>query len=90
VGPLSLLSDVEVAAGIPPGMLNDPSWSVADAFLLLLAYVAAFLIAVRLVAWVDVKLNSHRAPPRDLPATRDRQAPAAIGRGLRPFPSGVA
>jgi len=60
VGPLSLLSDVEVAAGIPPGMLNDPSWSVADAFPLLLAYVAAFLIAVRLVAWVDVKLNSHR------------------------------
>jgi hypothetical protein len=33
---------------------------VADALLLLLAYVAAFLIAVRLVAWVDVKLNSHR------------------------------
>ena len=60
MGPLSLLSDVEVAAGIPPGMLNDPSWSAADAFLLLLAYVAAFLIAVRLVAWVDVKLNSHR------------------------------
>ena len=60
MGPLSLLSDVEVAAGIPPGMLNDPSWSVADAFPLLLAYVAAFLIAVRLVSWVDVKLNSHR------------------------------
>ena len=60
MGPLSLLSDVEVAAGIPPGMLNDPSWSVADAFLLLLAYVATFLIAVRLVAWVDVKLNTHR------------------------------
>ena len=60
MGPLSLLSDVEVAAGIPPGMLNDPSWSVADALLLLLAYVAAFLIVVRLVAWVDVKLNSHR------------------------------
>jgi hypothetical protein len=60
VGPLSLLSDVEVAAGIPPGMLNDPSWTVADAFLLLLAYVAAFLIAVRLVVWVDVKLNSYR------------------------------
>jgi hypothetical protein len=57
---MSLLSDVEVAAGIPPGMLNDPSWSVADTFLLLLAYVAAFLIVVRLVAWVDVKLNSHR------------------------------
>lgn len=60
MGPLSLLGDVEVAAGIPPAMLNDPSWSMADAFRLLLVYLAAFLIAVRLVTWVDVKLSSHR------------------------------
>jgi hypothetical protein len=33
MGPLSVLSDVEVAAGIPPRMLKDPSWSVVDTFL---------------------------------------------------------
>jgi hypothetical protein len=53
--PLSVLSDVEVAAGIPPRMLSDPSWSVVDTFLLLLVYVAAFLIAVRLVAWMTTR-----------------------------------
>ena len=60
MGPLSVLSDVEVAAGIPPRMLNDPSWSAVGAFLLLLVYVAAFLIAVRLVAWIDDKVSSRR------------------------------
>ena len=60
MGPLSVLSDVEVAAGIPPRMLNDPSWSVVETFLLLLVYVAAFLIAVRLVAWIDDKVSSRR------------------------------
>jgi hypothetical protein len=59
MGPLSWASGVAAAAGIPPRMMNG-SWSTADSFLLLLVYVAAFVIAVKLVAWIDVKLSSRR------------------------------
>lgn len=59
MGPLSWASSVAAAAGIPPRMMNG-SWSTADSLLLLLVYVAAFVIAVKLVAWIDVKLSSRR------------------------------
>lgn len=55
------LSSVAIAAGagIPPRTM-DASWNTADSLLLLLVYLAAFVIAVSLVAWIDVKLSSRR------------------------------
>jgi hypothetical protein len=58
VNPLSSLG-IAAAAGIPPRTI-DGSWSTVDGFLLLLVYVAAFVIAVTLVAWIDIKLSSRR------------------------------
>ena len=57
--PLSL-TGVSAAAGIPPGALNDGSWSWGTSVMLLVVYTAAFLIAVKLIAWIDVKLSSRR------------------------------
>ncbi|HKE54447.1 MAG TPA: hypothetical protein VKC55_06730 [Actinomycetota bacterium] len=58
---MSALSTIGIgaAAGIPPQMLRG-SWSTADSIVLLLVYIGAFIVAVRLVAWIDVKLSSRR------------------------------
>jgi hypothetical protein len=58
---VNLLSSLAIAAaaGIPPRTI-DGSWSTADGFLVLLVYAAAFVVAVPLVAWIDVKLSSRR------------------------------
>lgn len=56
---LSLVG-VSAAAGIPPEALNHASWNWADTVTLLFVYVAAFVIAVKLVAWIDTKLSSRR------------------------------
>jgi len=58
VNPLSSLG-AAAAAGIPPRAMEG-SLSTADSFLLLLVYIAAFVVAVKLVAWIDVKLSSWR------------------------------
>ncbi len=55
-----MLRIIGAGAGIPPGMSNATSWSMAESFILLLGYVLAFAIAVGLVAWVDRKLSSRR------------------------------
>lgn len=59
MSPLSLVG-VSAAAGIPPQALNHASWSWADTVTLLFVYVAAFVIAVKLVAWIDTKLSARR------------------------------
>ena len=59
MSPLSLLAGVAGAAGIPPREMSG-SWSTADSFLLLFVYVVGFLIAVKLVAWLDVKLTKRQ------------------------------
>jgi hypothetical protein len=51
---------IGAGAGIPRGMSNATSWSMAESFVLLLGYVLAFAIAVGLVTWVDRKLSSRR------------------------------
>ena len=53
-------AEVSAAAGIPPQALTRASWSWADTIMLLFVYVAAFLIAVKLVAWIDTKLSARR------------------------------
>lgn len=55
-----MLSILEAGAGIPSGMSNATSWSMAESFVLLLGYVLSFAIAVGLVAWMDSKLSSRR------------------------------
>ena len=55
-----MLGIIGAGAGIPPEMSNATSWSIAGSLVLLLGYVAAFAIAVGLVAWVDNKLSSRR------------------------------
>ena len=55
-----MLRIIGAGAGIPPGMSNATSWSMAESFILLVGYVLAFAIAVGLVAWVDRKLSSRR------------------------------
>jgi hypothetical protein len=57
MSPLPLLSIA--AAGIPPRMTNG-SWSASDGMLLLLVYIASFVVAVKLVAWLDVKLTKRQ------------------------------
>ena len=56
--PLPLLS-IAAAAGIPPRMTNG-SWNAGDSMLLLLVYIASFIVAVKLVAWLDVKLTKRQ------------------------------
>ena len=51
---------ISAAAGIPPGALSHADWNWANTLILLLVYVAAFVIAVKLVAWFDVKLTKHQ------------------------------
>jgi len=59
VSPLSF--GISAAAGIPPDALrHPPSWSWAGTFMLLLVYVGAFVFAVWIVSWLDVKLSSRR------------------------------
>lgn len=58
MNPLSSL-DIATAAGIPPRTI-DGSWSMANGILLLLGYAAAFVVALKLVAWIDIKLSSRR------------------------------
>jgi hypothetical protein len=58
VDPLSSVG-IAAAAGIPPRALNG-EWSTTDSLLLLLVYVAAFVIAVKLVPWIDVKLSKRQ------------------------------
>ena len=55
-----MLGIIGAGAGIPPGMSDATSWSLAQSVVLLLGYVLAFAIAVGLVAWVDRKLSSRR------------------------------
>jgi hypothetical protein len=59
VSPLSLVG-ISAGAGIPPEALNHASLSWANTVMLLFVYVAAFVLAVWIVAWVDVKLSSRR------------------------------
>jgi len=75
---VNLLSLVGVgaAAGIPPDALNHASWSWGSTLMLLLVYVAAFVIAVKLVAWIDTKLSSRRL-------FRDIYRELGIGKGPR-------
>jgi hypothetical protein len=55
-----VLGVIGAGAGIPPGMSNATSWSMAESFLLLLVYVLSFAIAVGLVTWMDSRLSSRR------------------------------
>ena len=57
---LLCLVGVSAAAGIPPEALNHASWSWANTAMLLFVYVAAFAVAVKLVAWIDTKLSSRK------------------------------
>lgn len=41
-------------------MSNAASWSVAETFVLSVVNVLAFVIAVGLVAWLDVKLTARK------------------------------
>ena len=59
MSPVSLVG-ISAAAGIPPEALNHASWSWANTAMLLFVYVAAFMLAVWIVAWIDVKLSSRR------------------------------
>lgn len=59
MSPLPLMGFMQAAAGIPPRTLGA-EWSLADGFLLLLVYIGAFVFAVWLVAWIDIKLSSRR------------------------------
>jgi hypothetical protein len=51
---------ISAAAGIPPGALSHADWTWGNSLLLLLFYVAAFVIAVKLVAWIDVKMTKRQ------------------------------
>jgi hypothetical protein len=57
---LRVLGIIGAGAGIPPEMSNATSWSLAESFVLILAYVLAFAIAVGLVTWMDSRLSSRR------------------------------
>ncbi|HET8527123.1 MAG TPA: hypothetical protein VFM81_10880 [Actinomycetota bacterium] len=59
MSPPSLVG-ISAGAGIPPGALNHASWSWANTIMLLFVYVAAFVLAVWIVSWLDVKLSSRR------------------------------
>jgi hypothetical protein len=59
VSPLSLVG-ISAAAGIPPDGLSHASWSWGTSIMLLVVYMAAFALALWLVAWLDVKVSSRR------------------------------
>ena len=59
MSPLSMIS-ISAAAGIPPDALGRASWSWGSSIMLLLVYVAAFVVAVWIVSWLDVKLSSRQ------------------------------
>jgi hypothetical protein len=59
VTPPSLVG-ISAAAGIPPEALSHASLGWGNTIILLFVYVAAFMVAVWIVAWIDVKLSSWR------------------------------
>ena len=60
MSPLTFL-EISAAAGIPPDALSHAHpWSWTSTFMLLFVYVGAFVLAVWIVSWLDVKLSSRR------------------------------
>ena len=59
MSPLSLVG-IGAAAGIPPGALTHASWSWPSTLMLLVVYVASFVLAVWFVSWLDVKLSARQ------------------------------
>jgi len=59
VSPLSLVG-ISAAAGIPPDAVSHASWSWGSTIMLLIVYMASFVLAVWIVAWLDVKVSTRR------------------------------
>ena len=59
MNPLPLAAVIGGAAGIPPGMSNATSWSMLDAFVLVIVYLLAAVVATALMVWVDRKLSAR-------------------------------